>query len=354
MRIIYCNLKEGKVKIKPENLDDLWYLKSIIREGDLVSGKSYRRIKDEEKLRSDKGVRVPVYLTIRAENVEFAKYISRLRITGKIVEGPEDLVSFGSYHTIEVQPNEVLTISKDSWNNWELDRLKEAEQATAAPIVLIVCIEEGEAEIALLRGYGVDFLARVTSNVSGKLDIDAHEATASQFYSEVTKKILEVIKKEKIDSIIICGPGFSKDNILGFIKEKYPEVANKCTIESTGSGGRVGVQEILKRGVVEKIVKENRVSKEAREVERIFTEIGRDSGLAAYGINEVKKALDYGAVAKLLMSDLFLRRCNETDELIEKAKKARGEIIIVSTEHDAGNMLEGIGGIAALLRFKVG
>ncbi len=30
MKIIHRDMKEGKIKIKPENLDDLWYLKSVI------------------------------------------------------------------------------------------------------------------------------------------------------------------------------------------------------------------------------------------------------------------------------------------------------------------------------------
>ncbi|RLG53505.1 MAG: mRNA surveillance protein Pelota, partial [Candidatus Hydrothermarchaeota archaeon] len=43
----------------------------------------------------------------------------------------------------------------------------------------------------------------------------------------------------------------------------------------------------------------------------------------------------------------------ECDELIEKAERLRSKVIIVSTEHEAGEKLQSIGGVAALLRFEV-
>ncbi|MBI5253513.1 MAG: mRNA surveillance protein pelota, partial [Euryarchaeota archaeon] len=349
MKLIHRNLKEGKIKLKPETLDDLWYLKNIIIPGDLISGRSYRRIRDEEKLRADKGVRVPISVDIRAENVEFHPYIMRLRITGKIERGPEDIISLGSYQTIEVQPNDVIAVTKAEWKGWEIERLKEAEQAAKTPLVLIVSVEEGEAEFALVRRYGLDFPVRVTTQVPGKRVEKDYENSLKEFYSEVAGKISETLKKEEIKAVIINGPGFTKENLLAFLKEKHPKIAEICHLESTGAGGRPGVQEVLKRGAVDRIVENSRVSLETNLVEKLFEEIGKNTMLATYGLEEVKKALEYGAVEKLLISDAFLRRSEASNELIEKTKKTKGEAIIISTEHEAGERLQGIGGIAALL-----
>jgi protein pelota len=354
MRILYHNLKEGKIKVQPETLDDLWYLKTLIKEGDLVSGRSYRRVRDEEKLRADKGVRVPVFLEIRVENTELAKYINRLRVTGTIEHGPEDLITLGAFHTIEVEPNDAITIVKEKWRRWELERLREAEKAGITPLVLIACLEEGEAEFVMVRRYGLDFVARVTTTIPGKRVVREHEASLRQFYTEVSGKIEEVLEKEDIRAIVICGPGFAKDNLLAYLKEKHPRIAGICYVESTGTGGRAGIQEVLKRGVIERIVKESRVSLETKLVEQLFVEIGKDSGLATYGIEEVKKAIEYGAVEKLLITDALLRVFEGSDRLIEKTRQMRGKAIVVSTEHEAGERLQWVGGIAALLRFKVG
>jgi stalled ribosome rescue protein Dom34 len=37
---------------------------------------------------------------------------------------------------------------------------------------------------------------------------------------------------------------------------------------------------------------------------------------------------------------------------MSEAEKKRGKIVVVSTEHEAGAKLSGLGGIAALLRFS--
>lgn len=353
MKLIHRNLKEGKIKLKPETLDDLWYLKNIITPGDLISGRSYRRIRDEEKLRADKGVRVPISVDIKAESVEFHPYIMRLRITGKIERGPEDIISLGSYQTIEVQPNDVIAVTKAEWKGWEIERLKEAEQAAKTPLVLIVSVEEGEAEFALIRRYGLDFPVRVTTPVSGKRIEKEHEAALREFYSEVAGKISETLEKEEVKAVIISGPGFTKENLLAFLRDNHPKIAEICHLESTGAGGRSGVQEVLKRGAVDRIVENSRISLETKLVEKLFEEVGKNTMLATYGLEEVKKALEYGAIEKLLISDAFLRSSSASDELIKKTKKTRGEAIIISTEHEAGERLQAIGGIAALLRFRV-
>ena len=43
-------LKNGEIKVKIENPDDFWYLTTIIDKGDLVKGKTIRKIKLGEKV----------------------------------------------------------------------------------------------------------------------------------------------------------------------------------------------------------------------------------------------------------------------------------------------------------------
>ncbi len=352
MKIIHSDKKEGIIKLRPETLDDLWYLKGILDKGDRVKGTGYRRIRDEEKLRPDKGERVPVTLELDVEEIEFHPYINRLRITGKILGGPEDLVSMGSYHTLEVQPEDVLSIKK-TWKEWHLDRLREAEKASKSPLVLIVSIEEGEAELALVRQYGLDFIARIAPTIAGKREVKEYEASAKEFYGNVAKKVDEAKKRHAVEGIIIAGPGFAKETLLAKLREDYSDTALVCHLEGTGSGGKPGVHEVLKRGAVEKVAKESRVALETQMVERIFVEIGKGSGLAAYGLEEVKKAVAYGAVEKLLVCDAQLRKDAGIDELMRNVKKSGGNVIIVSTEHEAGERLESLGGVAGILRFRV-
>ena len=174
-----------------------------------------------------------------------------------------------------------------------------------------------------------------------------------KFYHEIARKIEEEVKKSDV-KVIVCGPGFAKENFYKFLKENYPEISKRCYLESTGCGGRAGIQEVIKRKAVEKIMEESRVALEAGLVEEVFRRIAKSSFEVAYGIEEVKKAIAYGAVDNLLVTDIFLRqKKEECDKLIEETEKHRGKVIIVSTEHEAGEKLQAIGGVAALLRFGV-
>ena len=65
MKIIHQNLKHGEIKLKAENLDDLWYLSSIIEPGDLVRGQTERKIKlGDEGDRQQKVIKKKVTLAI--------------------------------------------------------------------------------------------------------------------------------------------------------------------------------------------------------------------------------------------------------------------------------------------------
>jgi protein pelota len=43
----------------------------------------------------------------------------------------------------------------------------------------------------------------------------------------------------------------------------------------------------------------------------------------------------------------------EIEKLIDAVESAKGDVHIISSEHEAGSKLSGLGGIAALLRYKI-
>ena len=127
MKILHRDLKQGKIKVQIDNLDDLWYLSAIIEEKDRVEGLTERKIKSEGagSDRDQKVIRKTVHLEIGVEKVEFHKYTNILRISGKIINGPED-VPRGTYHTFNGEPGATLTIRKEQWLKYQLEKLKEA------------------------------------------------------------------------------------------------------------------------------------------------------------------------------------------------------------------------------------
>ena len=72
MKIINKNIKKGEIKIKIENLDDLWYLSHIIDKNDFIKGKTIRKIKiGEQQQRNIKIIKKPVFLKIQLEKTDF-------------------------------------------------------------------------------------------------------------------------------------------------------------------------------------------------------------------------------------------------------------------------------------------
>ena len=352
MKIIKENEKEGIVEIVPETLDDLWHLSHIIEVGDNASSKTTRRIQDTsgDKIRGDRGVKKTFYLGLDIENVSFHLFTGKLRLTGVITRGPEDLIPLGSHHTLEVKLNTPITIKKERWPKWAIKRLNQAIEASKKLSAIIVVLEDDTATLGLMRQYGIEYYGPIKGNVSGKRIVDKNrQKNIVQFY----EKVVESIEKfDSIQNIIIAGPGFVKNDFYDYIKDKHADLAKISIIEPTGSGGRNGISEVLKKGTVEKLTSENRVALEMSAVDNLLTEIAKNSSKVAYGLRETKKAVDLGAVSQLLILDTKVASENMGDAM-DMVENMKGDVMVISSEHEGGKQLESLGGMAAILRYEI-
>ena len=64
MRLIYKNMKDGIIKVLPENMDDLWHLYHIIDKGDLV------KLKEEHP-----GAEIMVHPECKPEVIDVADFV---------------------------------------------------------------------------------------------------------------------------------------------------------------------------------------------------------------------------------------------------------------------------------------
>jgi protein pelota len=99
------------------------------------------------------------------------------------------------------------------------------------------------------------------------------------------------------------------------------------------------------KGLIEKLTKISRVTEETKAVESLLEAVA-GSGKAVYGLDNVKNAVESGQVKLLLISDEKIMECEETLNL---AVKMRVRIMVISSQHEAGEKLLGLGGIAGLL-----
>ena len=93
-------------------------------------------------------------------------------------------------------------------------------------------------------------------------------------------------------------------------------------------------------------------------VEKFFARLGAQRRDVSYGMNDVIKAIDYGSVELLLITDSLLREIEDAErtaleQAIRTVEKMRGQVMIIHAEHEAGTKLQSLGGIVAFLRYPV-
>ncbi len=340
-----------RVTVVPESVDDLWHLQYVLEPGDRVAGDTTRRIqRNDDQMRDTGGEREPMWVAIAVDDIEFHKFANRLRVGGEIVAcSREDQLGF--HHTLNVEEREELSIEKRFKPDQEA-RLEEAEEATENPDVAIATVEEGQAHVHTVAQYGTEERATITGT-TGKGEY-------SRGRSELFSELADVLKRQDVDAIILAGPGFTKQDARKYIENNEPEVAERITMVDTASVGDRGVHEVLKRGAVADVQQETRIESEAEYIDELTRRMA-EGAKAAYGPDQVQQAAEFGAIERLLVLDDRLQKergpdgewAVSVDEIVRTTEQKGGDVTVFSSEFPPGQQLSNLGGIAALLRYRL-
>jgi len=358
LRILEENLKKEFVRIVPETLDDLWHLYNVIHRDDGVYARTTREVKAEGVgVRPTKGKRLSISLGIKVKDVSFDKAVNRLKVKGVVVEAPEDLEIKGTHHTIHVTLRTPVTISKIAWSKHQLTRLRTACKSRPIPIV-VMALDDEDCSIAILRNYGFDIKMGLRTKLPGKLYAEHRKESMFSYFKSIRNSLTNVWKGLG-GPIVIVGPGFIKGEFASYLKKNTPDLAQHIvSVKSVSSAGIAGVHEALRCGVLARVTERVRAAEETNEVEEVFSRLGKGRRDVTYSLSEVEKAVGYGAVNLLLIADKLLREAvdqerRRIEELTRNVEEKGGSVMVVSTEHEAGEKLISLGGVAALLRFPV-
>ena len=234
----------------------------------------------------------------------------------------------------------------------------------------LITIDRSEATLGLLMGSRIQVLKHFDSLVPSK----HHQGGQSSVRFE---RLIEI--------------GATKDF---FVKEEYlhHELRKKVVtpLVDTGYTDESGLRELVQNA--QNIITDMQLTKEKEYMQRLFTEIRKtDGGLSCYGEDEVRNALDMGAVDMLLISESLSKRrvtvqcpsgheheltvkdpderiacpeCGATatvvkdedliDDFFMRADAFNTRVQIISPDSEEGDMLlKAFGGIAAILRYRV-
>jgi peptide chain release factor subunit 1 len=199
----------------------------------------------------------------------------------------------------------------------------------------LLLIDRRECTVGMLRGNRVELLKYMTSQVPGKHGKGGQsqqrferltEIAAHEWFKKCGEKASEILRGEdNLQGIFVGGPGPTKKY---FVDEEYLhyEIQQKI-VETfdTGYTDEYGLRELV--DAASQTRSDLKVSKEKKLLKRFLREITkREKGLSVYGEDQIRKALQMGAVDTLLLSEDLRRyrvtlKCPGCDFKIQKTFK---------------------------------
>jgi len=345
LKIIDKDLRKGWVKIRVEDVDDLWILKNIIKVGDIVVAKTLRDVKMEGEGKR----RLPVTLAIKVEKIYFQPFASRLRVHGVIVEGPEEYGLRGSHHTLNVDVGSEITLFKESLNQSLLRKLESLTNKRRFK-TLLVAADFDEASLAILYDQGLRFLNDLTLPSIGRED----ESSVEEVAKRVVEEILRYVKSEDVDFIVVGSPTVLREAI---IKELKAHTGSKLRVfaDSVSVGGRAGIHELIRRDSVKGLLKEFVIVEGEEILDKFLKLLTTNPERVAYGLKDVEFAVLSNAVDTLLVTEDLLtsNEYERVERILNQVEEKGGRVRIIPVESPLAVKLKGFGGIIALLRFAL-
>jgi len=281
------------------------------------------------------------------------------------------------------------------------------EMLTEKEVYGLILIDRRECTVGILRGSRIDLLKYMTSQVPGKHGRGGQsqrrferltEIAAHEWFVKCGEKISEIfLSEEDIKGIFAGGPGPTKKY---FFEEKYLHYSIQDKIVDmfdTGYTDEFGLRELVSKASETMVDLE--VAKEKSVMKQFLKEITKnEKSLAIYGEEQIRKALEMGAVDIILFSDnlrkyrIYLKcqncdfnkeitinqdlleeyippKCSKCDtsstmeivekkdiidELSEKAEKIGCKIFLISRNSEEGDSLySAFNGIAGISRYPL-
>src|SRR5437764_11422065 len=266
----------------------------------------------------------------------------------------------------------------------------------------LVVIDWSEATLGVLRGKRIEVIKNLQSQVPSKHRMGGkstrrfergHDIAVHEWYKKIGDLMTEAyLNRPDLKGITVGGPGYSKEEFAtgDYLHHKLKKSVLPTFLD-TGYTDEYGLRELVEKS--REILSGLDLMREKSLVQRLMEEIRKeDGGLAAYGEDQVRHALQLGAVETLLVSEGLRKsrlrlRCANGDWDGEKTVAEDGELpacprdggtLVVVENHDliedltsiaAGMgtavelisndseegqlLLRAFGGIAAILRYRV-
>jgi peptide chain release factor subunit 1 len=289
-------------------------------------------------------------------------------------------------------------------NHFQLEPLR--EMLRDQKIVGLIALDSKEAGFGILNGELLELIGNITSGIPGKSGKGGQsqrryererDMELTYYFHRITEHATKAfLQDHKVTVLIVGGPGQTKDD---FLKGDYLHYELKNALLSTVDtqfAGTEGVREVVSKS--SEALKNMCAPEEKKTVQRLLAELAKQGGLATYGIDSVLDALKKGEAEVALVTDSTdmienvaqskrcglsktmmvdkknvqaikemisspCERCHAVDYEVEEkdivevledaATQTDATVEVISTESEEKAKLTALGGVAALLRYRL-
>jgi peptide chain release factor subunit 1 len=240
-------------------------------------------------------------------------------------------------------------------NHFRLEPLR--EMLRDQRVVGLVAMDSKEASFGILNGERFELIENITSGISGKSEKGGssqrrYERERDMGLTYYFHRVAEHAKtaflvNHSVSVLLVGGPGPTKED---FLKGDYLHYELKNMFlgsVDTQSADREGVREVL--GKSSEMLKNICVPEQKRVIQRLLADIGKQDGLAIYGLDPVLNGLKRGEVEVALVTDVtdmieivvMCKRCRLLKaKIVDRAKKIQTVQEIISSRCERCNSVE--------------
>jgi len=346
--LIIKTIDELSVSLVPEDSDDLFSLRRIIKKGDTLAGDTRRAVKLERDFaRPDKGERIKIRVAINVEKVSVDDVVDRLKVHGTIIDSDSEYVRKGSYHSLKLKIDDAITLTKKKWSEFEKKLIYGSKKDHS---FILVAIDTTDCGIGRLSGTHLKLMTNMYSGASGKRY--KTKFNIEMFFESVHSAILTYIREH--DAIIIFGPGETKKRLANYLSELPTGKKYKVQIvEGIDSGGEDGIYTFIKSQAMKQTLSKSKLAKVSQIIDEIMLRVNKKSNKFTMGFDETVRANNAGAVESIVFSGKVFEKQDEDKfiEFLNQAESMGVEVFSVDSTTDIGLRVSSLGGIVSLLRF---